>query len=173
MCTASPASSTRPRRQPLADRRWERKYASQVGSDTVTGRGRPLVGQPLDFLQSGSLPTPVPGKGQRQPPPVTAHREQDRRQPVGPEERVYRVLAEIPVQQDVGQQPVLRVGVPVEGQPELAPHPAVRAVTADHVASGDRLDLALRPAHARGDGIAAGGQAGELAFPAPPGRPAQ
>ena len=38
----------------------------------------------------------------------------------------------------------------------------MRAVAADHVASGDRLGLARAAADGRGDGIAAGGQAGEL-----------
>ncbi len=73
-----------------------------------------------------------------------------------------RVLAQVPVQQRVSEQPVLRVGVPAEGQAEFVPDPAVRAVAADHVASRDRAGLARRAADGRGNGIAADGQAGEF-----------
>src|SRR5262249_41994515 len=55
------------------------------------------------------------------------HREEDHRQPVRPEEGVRGVRAKVPVELDVGQQPVLRVGGAIKGQAELVPDPAVRA----------------------------------------------
>ena len=128
----------------------------------MTGRGARWSVRCWISSRVGACTAPAPREGQGQAPPVPAHREEDHRQPVGPEERVHGVLTQVPVQQDVGEQPVLRVGVPVEGQAQLAPDPAVRAVAADHVPGGDRLGLARRTADGRGDDVAAGGQAGEL-----------
>ena len=78
------------------------------------------------------------------------------------EERVCRVLAEVPVQPHVSEQPVLRVGVPFEGQAEFVPDPAVRTIAADHVVGRDRVSLARMAVDGRANGIAGGGQAGEL-----------
>ena len=95
-------------------------------------------------------------------PAVAAHGYADQRQPVRAEERVHRVVAACAVQRDVGQQPVLRVRLPIERKPELVAHAAVRAVAADDV-PGAHLDLAARGVAQRGvDGVAALGEAQQL-----------
>jgi len=75
---------------------------------------------------------------------------------------VSRVVVAGAVQCDVGQQPVLRVRLPLEREPDLLAHAAVRAVAADHVA-GAHLDLpAVGAAERDVDGVAALGQAHQL-----------
>jgi hypothetical protein len=75
---------------------------------------------------------------------------------------VNRAVAAGAVQRDVGQQPVLRVRLPLERKPDLAAHAAVRAVTADHMA-GTHLDLPAGGVAERDvDGVAALGQAHQL-----------
>ena len=68
---------------------------------------------------------------------MLAHRHADQRPAVAPEERVHLVVGTVPVQVDVGEQPVLRVGVPLEVQAELAADAAVCAVGADNEISCD------------------------------------
>ena len=72
------------------------------------------------------------------------------------------VLGTGPVQPDVGQQPVLRVRMTVEGQVKLVADPAVRAVAAGHVAGGDHARLTARVPDPRGDSGRLVGEAGQL-----------
>ena len=72
------------------------------------------------------------------------------------------VVAADPVQGDVGQQPVLRVGLPFERQAEFVADPAVRAVAPDDVA-GAELDVpACGVAECGVHGIAVLGEAHQL-----------
>jgi len=93
---------------------------------------------------------------------MAAHRHADQRPPVTPEERVHLVLRPVPVQVDVGEQPVLRVWVPAEFQAQLAADPAVRPVGPDQVVSRDGPRRAFRPADRGGDAARIDGQAAEL-----------
>ena len=145
--------------------------AAEAGQPGGVGHGdrpgRPLTGQPLDLRQGGGLLAALACEGQGQPPAMPAHREENDREPVAPEERVHRVLAQVPVRQvaaelHVGEEPVLRVGLAAEGQAELAPDPAVRAVAADDVPGRDRPGPARRAGGGRGNGVVTGGEAGEL-----------
>ena len=71
---------------------------------------------------------------------------------------MYRVVAARAVQRDVGQQPVLRVPLPIERKPELVAHSAVRTVAADGV-PGAHVHFTARGVAQRGvDGVAALGE---------------
>ncbi len=126
----------------------------------------PLSDELLDLLQRRRPPVPVTGIGEDHPPEVLAHRHADQRPAVGPEERVDLVVGTVPVQVDVGEQPVLRVRMPLEVQAELAADTAVRAIGADHVISGDS------PHGAPGLAYRGGGATGVLGADLPAPRPA-
>ena len=94
-------------------------------------------------LEGRRSPRAVAGIGHHQPPAVLTHREADQRQAVRTVEAAYLVLASYPIEGDVGQQPVIWIRLPLEGQTEFVTHPAVRAVAAHHVA-GAHLGLVTR-----------------------------
>jgi len=75
---------------------------------------------------------------------------------------VRRVLGQVRVDQDICEQPVLRIGVPVEAKAELMPDPAVGAVAADYVTSGDRLGVTAGGPDGSCNGVAARSQPDEL-----------
>ncbi len=116
----------------------------------------------LNLRERRRLAAAVARVGHDQAPALAAHRYADQGQSVRAEEGVNRAVAAGAVQRDVGQQPVLRVRLPLERKPDLVAHAAVRAVAADHVA-GAHLALPSGGVAERGvDGAAALGQARQL-----------
>jgi hypothetical protein len=89
-----------------------------------------LLDELLDLLERRGPPTTFADVGHHHAPAVLPHRQTDEVLAVGPKEQVVRAVAGA-VEGDVGQQEVLRVGLPFEAQAELVAHPAVCAVAAD------------------------------------------
>ena len=129
--------------------------APEGGQPGRVGHGHrlrcPLADEPPDLLQRRRLPVTLPREGEDHPPQVLTHRHADQRPAIVPEERVHLVLGPVPVQVDVGEQPVLNVRMPLEVQAKLTAHPAVGAVGADDVVGGDGPRAAPRLGDRGGD----------------------
>ena len=121
-------------------RSWQRKDASHYGVGDHDGPGCALLDQVLDLVQGRGRAVAVAGVGHDDPAPRLAHRDERDGQAVGAEVHADRVGVDGAGEGDVGQEPVLRVGLPEERQVELVADPAVCAVAADEVA---RRDLGL------------------------------
>ena len=172
-----PASGCARRRRPGARARGGRSWSNAAGTGRTTATadrrsrwasGARCATRSWISVEGRGPSAAVAGVGHDHPPAVPAHRDAGQRQAVRAEEQVHRVVAASAVQRDVGQQPVLRVRLPFERQPELVAHPAVRAVAADDVTGAD-LDLVARGvAQRRVDGVAVLGRGGPARRPARP-----
>ena len=154
MCIASPASSTG--RAVGAGRPAVAPEASQPGG---IGHGdRPGARWSARCWNPRARRLPVRGRPRTAGPAATGALAsgRGRPQPVRPERRAPRPPAAVRSRRRaVGDQPVLRVEVSVEGQAELAPDPAVRAVAADDVA-GVIVRVGPPDGDGRGDGVRSG-----------------
>jgi hypothetical protein len=117
----------------------------------------------LDLLEGRWPAATLARVGHHHAPAVPPHRQADENAAVRPEKQVRGVLTADPVEGDVGQQEVPRVRLPDEGQAEFVPHPAVRAVAADHVTGADLRLLAFGVADGGVDVVTALAEACQLA----------
>ena len=125
------------RRYTEVDRSWHRKQVSDSGSVTVIAPGCTLPTCAWISSRVGGLPPRSPALGSNTRQRCCAIGMQTRVRPSGRTNRC--VESSLPTQSrcDVGEQQVPRVRLAGEGQAELVPHPAVRAVAADDETGAD------------------------------------